>query len=81
VRALPGTPAELADIRVGHMEVSAQVPAGGVRCPTAAAPTPEVDVRAKFSDELPKTGAVAGATVLAGLLLAAGALALRRRLS
>jgi LPXTG-motif cell wall-anchored protein len=79
VRALPGTPAELADIRVGHMEVSSQVPVGGVRCPAPAVPTPEVEVRAEFSD-LPKTGAVAAATVVAGLLLAAGALALRRRL-
>jgi LPXTG-motif cell wall-anchored protein len=79
VRALPGAPAELADIRIGHMEVSTQVPAGGVRC--SAAPTPEVDVRAAFSHDLPKTGAAAVTTALAGLLLAAGALALRRKLS
>ncbi|HYZ92270.1 MAG TPA: hypothetical protein VFA34_07740 [Actinomycetota bacterium] len=74
VRALPGTPAELADIRVGHLEVSTQVPAGGVSCPA-----PEVEVRSAAS--LPKTGPAVAATLLTGLLLAAGALALRRRLS
>ena len=33
VKALPGAAGELADVRLGHMETSAQVPAGGVACP------------------------------------------------
>jgi hypothetical protein len=36
VRALPGA-TELADVRIGHMETSAQVPSGGVACPVPLA--------------------------------------------
>jgi len=36
VRALPGV-TELADVRIGHMETSAQVPTGGVACPIPVA--------------------------------------------
>ena len=32
VKLLPGAPAQLADVRVGHMEVRTQVPQGGVSC-------------------------------------------------
>jgi hypothetical protein len=33
IRALPNSPAAIGDLRVGHMEASTQVPAGGVNCP------------------------------------------------
>jgi uncharacterized protein DUF11 len=32
VKLLPGAPAELTDLRIGHMEVRAAAPEGGVRC-------------------------------------------------
>ncbi len=40
VRALPGAAVQLADLRVGHMEASSQVPAGGVSCSIPVAKTP-----------------------------------------
>jgi hypothetical protein len=52
VRALPGTPAQLADLRIGHMEVSSQVPVGGVRCSIPVSKTPSansVDVGDAFT--------------------------------
>lgn len=88
VRALPGAPAELADLRVGHMEVSAEVPAGGLLCAELTSPvvTPEPETKvlsATSGPPLPRTGATAAATVVAGLLMigAAGAgMALNRRM-
>lgn len=32
VKMLPGAPAQLTDVRIGHMEVETQVPQGGVSC-------------------------------------------------
>jgi hypothetical protein len=52
VRALPGAPVELSDLRVGHMEVSSQVPAGGVSCsiPVTKTPSPSsVEVGETFT--------------------------------
>ncbi len=43
VRLLPGLPAKLADIRVGHMEVRTAVPNGGVRCPVPVTKKASVD--------------------------------------
>jgi LPXTG-motif cell wall-anchored protein len=43
VRALPGAPVELADLRIGHMEVTARVPAGGVSCPIPVSKTPSAN--------------------------------------
>ena len=40
VRSLPGAPASLADIRLGHMEASATVPRDGVSCPVPITKTP-----------------------------------------
>lgn len=75
VRVLPGAPAEVADLRVGHMEVSAQVPAGGIDCAELnepdATPAPETKVLSTGAEPLPRTGTTAIATLVAGLLLAA----------
>jgi hypothetical protein len=52
VRLLPGAPAELADVRVGHMEVRTAVPQGGVSCPIPVTKTPDassVDVGKTFT--------------------------------
>ncbi|HYZ92404.1 MAG TPA: hypothetical protein VFA34_08420 [Actinomycetota bacterium] len=43
VRALPGAPVQLTDVRVGHMEAKSQVPAGGVSCSIPVAKTPSKD--------------------------------------
>jgi hypothetical protein len=40
VRSLPGAPADLADVRLGHMEASATVPNDGVSCPVPITKTP-----------------------------------------
>lgn len=87
VRALPGAPSELADLRVGHMETSAQVPSGGLDCAElrrpVVTPSPEVEVLSATSEPLPRTGAAGVATVAAGAFLAlvAGAgMALSRRM-
>ncbi len=40
VRSLPGAPASIADVRLGHMEASATVPGGGVSCPVPITKTP-----------------------------------------
>lgn len=40
VKALPGADIQLADLRIGHMEASAQVPAGGVSCSIPVSKTP-----------------------------------------
>ncbi len=42
VKLFPGTPLE-ADIRVGHMETQAHVPAGGVNCPIPVTKTADPD--------------------------------------
>jgi hypothetical protein len=87
VRALPGAPAELADLRVGHMEASAEVPSGGIDCAElrqpVVTPAPETKVLSATSEPLARTGAATAATVVAGALLAAaagGGIALSRRL-
>lgn len=52
VRALPGAPVELTDLRVGHMEASTQVPLGGVSCSIPVTKTPSansVDVGEEFT--------------------------------
>jgi hypothetical protein len=41
VKLLPGAPVEAADVRVGHMEAKAAVPAGGVSCPVPITKTPD----------------------------------------
>ncbi len=41
VKLLPGAPVEAADVRVGHMEARAAVPAGGVSCPVPIKKTPD----------------------------------------
>jgi hypothetical protein len=43
VKALPGAPVQLADLRIGHMEVHSQVPAGGVSCSIPVDKTPSAD--------------------------------------
>lgn len=43
VRALPGAPVQLTDLRVGHMEARAQVPAGGVTCSIPVSKRPSVE--------------------------------------
>jgi hypothetical protein len=43
VRALPGAPVHLTDLRVGHMEVRAQVPAGGTTCSIPVSKRPSVE--------------------------------------
>jgi hypothetical protein len=43
VRALPGAPVQLTDVRVGHMEAKSQVPAGGVSCSIPVTKTPSKD--------------------------------------
>ena len=40
ISALPGASIHLADVRIGHMEAKAQVPAGGVSCSIPVAKTP-----------------------------------------
>lgn len=42
VRVLPGAPVQLSDLRIGHMETQAKVPAGGVSCSVPVAKTPSV---------------------------------------
>lgn len=42
VRSLPDAPANIADVRVGHMEASESVPADGVSCPVPITKTPSV---------------------------------------
>jgi hypothetical protein len=43
VRALPGAPVQLTDLRVGHMETRAQVPAGGATCSIPVSKRPSVE--------------------------------------
>lgn len=43
VRALPEAPVQLTDLRIGHMEAQAKVPAGGVSCSVPVTKTPSVD--------------------------------------
>ena len=42
VRSLPNAPGDIEDVRVGHMEASALVPAGGVACPLPITKIPSV---------------------------------------
>lgn len=58
VRALAGAPARLADLRIGHMEASASVPAGGVGCQIPVSKTPSVQT-ANVGESFDVTFAVA----------------------
>ena len=43
VTILPGAPAQLTDVRIGHMEAASSVPEGGFACPLGVKKTPDVD--------------------------------------
>jgi hypothetical protein len=43
VSVLPGAPAQLTDVRIGHMEAASSVPAGGVACPLGVKKTPATE--------------------------------------
>lgn len=76
------------DLRIGHMEAKAQVPAGGIACAAAAAPAPQVlseepqvlgEEPQVLGEQLPRTGGPDGILYMVGLpLVAAGALLFRR---
>lgn len=71
----------VADVRIGHLEASSAVPAGGIQCaaPAAAPVVTGGGAKASTGKTLAATGLPVGVTTTGLLLLLAAAAALRRR--